>query len=204
MNHPAHISGHSPEPFTYEFTRDHALLYQFRLLCGTQDEFDDASQFLIARRGRLVLGGCRLTVHVPGEGADLPMESGGFQLAQTLKDFDLAHNTYAEISRVVIAASVEDSLQREIMLELVAGMVERMMELNVRYMFCKSTRAYARSWRMVAYSIGLNSHRIYTEISVPSDPVAPGVDCVLTYLELPALPAERFAVQSLDRTAHQA
>ncbi|MDE3060927.1 MAG: hypothetical protein KGJ06_07940, partial [Pseudomonadota bacterium] len=70
-----------PEPIVYEFTNDRALLHQYYRIreimyrkvfntekfVGEEDVHDKVSHILIARRGRLVIGGCRLTVREADE-----------------------------------------------------------------------------------------------------------------------------------------
>src|SRR5690348_12733151 len=64
------------EPIVYEFTNDRALLHQYYRIrenmyrkvfhtdkfVGAEDVHDKISHILVARRGKLVIGGCRLTI----------------------------------------------------------------------------------------------------------------------------------------------
>src|SRR5688572_29624825 len=64
------------EPIVYEFTDDRALLHQYYRIretmyrkihhvdkfSGAEDVYDKISHILIARRGKLCIGGCRLII----------------------------------------------------------------------------------------------------------------------------------------------
>src|ERR1700761_7681262 len=82
------------EPIVYEFTNDRALLHQYYRLreimyrkvfktekfVGEEDVHDKLSYILIARRGKLCIGGCRLTIREADEDFSLPMEMPDFKL----------------------------------------------------------------------------------------------------------------------------
>lgn len=180
----------------YEFTQDKALLHQYfrlreimyRKMFGTEefkgeeDFHDKVSYLLIARRGRLCLGGCRLTIREADEKWDLPMESDAFRLRDSFPELNLDRVRHAEISRFAI---MEDSGgDDDIFYGLCKAMYDKVTRSNVSYMFVKSTYLMARNWRFVANSFGVKTTRIFNDLELPENPIHPDVKWYLTFSDL--------------------
>lgn len=203
------------EPIVYEFTQDRGLLHQYYLLreamyrrmfetdkfVGEEDVHDKLSHILVARRGRLCLGGCRLTVREPDEMWSLPMESDDFKLRSVFPDLALDRVRHGEISRFAV---MEDcGSEAEIFSGLCEVMYEKVISLKVHYLFAKSTYTLARNWRLIANRFGARTTRICSEVQVPENPVHPGVKWYITHSDLsslqnPSIEKEGFPVQIIE------
>lgn len=204
------------EPVIYEFTQDRALLHQYyRLreimyqrmynakdLKAEEDLHDKLSHILIARRGNLCLGGCRLTVREGDEMWYLPMETTEFKLRTVFSDLPLEKDRHGEISRFAI---MEDTGDENIFYGLCKVMYEKVMDSEIHYLFAKSTLPLARNWRLIANSFGVKHTKIRSDIEVPENPVHPGIKWYITASDIagayPGLNTERapvLAVQPVD------
>jgi hypothetical protein len=166
------------EPVVYEFTHDRGLLHQYYPLreklyrkmynCeeirADEDVHDKLSYILIARRGNLCLGGVRLTVREGDEMWDLPMETEAFKLREKFPNLPLNRQRHGEISRFAIMEDTGD----DIFHGLCKVMYEKVVSLNIHYLFAKSTYPLARNWRLIANSFGVKTTRICNDIEVPS------------------------------------
>ena len=104
------------EPITFEFTQDPAILHQYYRLREImynktfnvedyhwgEDSYDRIGHILIARRGNLCLGGCRLIVREGDETWAMPMECEELNLRKTFPELSLDKVRHAEISRFAI------------------------------------------------------------------------------------------------------
>lgn len=211
------------EPIVYEFTHDRGLLHQYYRLrevmyrrmfetdkfTGEEDLHDKLSLILIARRGNLCLGGCRLTVRESDEKWPLPMESDHFKVRELFPHLPLEKKLHGEISRFAI---MEDcGSEAEIFQGLCKVMYDKVVDSRIHYLFAKSTLTLARNWRLVANRFGVKTTRICDEIDVPENPIHPGVKWYLTLsdlsslypAELPAQPApEKAPVLASQDTPH--
>lgn len=171
------------EPIVFEFTQDRALLHQYYLLRekmyqkvhhipfnGDEDLYDKLSYVLIARKGRLCLGGCRLTIREGDEKWSMPLETQGFNLRGAFSDLPLNSVRHGEISRFAV---MDDTGKEDIFYGLCKVMYDKVIESGVHYLFAKSPYVLARNWRMVANSFGVKTTRICSEIALPEDPELP-------------------------------
>ncbi len=186
---------HRNEPVVFEFTQDRALLHQYYRLreimyrkmfntdqfVGEEDVHDKLSHILIARRGNLCLGGCRLTIREHDEMWALPMESDSFRLRNIFPDLPLTQERHAEISRFAI---LEDTGDHDIFYGLCKVMYDKVIDANIHYLFAKSTHTLARNWRLIANSFGVKTTRICSEIEVPENPIHPDVKWYITMSDL--------------------
>ncbi len=159
------------EPVVYEFTQDKALLHQYFRLRSImydkvfkvegynwgEDFYDKIGHILIARRGNLCLGGCRLIVRESDETWPMPMESDELHLRDIFKDLQLDKVRHAEISRFAV---MEDCGEENIFNELCKIMYDKVTTSDIHYLFVKSPYRMARSWRFVANSFGVKTTRI--------------------------------------------
>lgn len=182
----------SEEPIVYEFTQDRALLHQYYQLresmyrkifhtdkfVGEEDVHDKLSHIIIARRGKLCIGGCRLTIREGDEKFMLPMETQEFRLREIFPELPLSVLRHGEISRFAISDAEEDKL--EVMRVLSNLIIEKAITSGLGHIFAKSTLAMARNWRMIGQSCGLKKTRICKEIKVPENPIHPEIEWYLS------------------------
>lgn len=173
------------EPIVYEFTNDPALLHQYYRLreimyrrmfktdkfVGTEDVYDKISHILIARQGKLCIGGARLTIREPYEEFLLPMETEQFKLKEKLPQLGLEYGRHGEASRFAI---MEGYNEREVMYNLSKLLCEKGLQQDLRYVFAKSTYPMARNWRMIGNRI-LNIDTQILDVEVPENPIHPEV-----------------------------
>lgn len=163
------------EPVTYEFTQDRGLIHQYHLLYemmyrrsfkgsnhnsyynDKEDFHDKISHILIARRGRLCLGGCRLTIREADEAWDLPVESAGFKFREHFPALPLNQVRHAEISRFAI---MEDSGHDDIHDKLCKAILEKATGDNIHYLFVMSPYHLAKNWLTIASSFGIKTTQI--------------------------------------------
>ncbi|MDX2113313.1 MAG: GNAT family N-acyltransferase [Alphaproteobacteria bacterium] len=171
----------TPEPVVFEFTNDKAMLHQYYRLrdqtfgrdffnsdgSGGADALDKISEILVARRGKLLIGACRLTVRDGDESFLLPMENDEFKIREAFPNLPLNQVRHAAISKFAI---LEEHRQNEMMYGLCNLMFERVVALDIHYVFVRTTAVLARNWRMIANSFGAKNTRICNEINVPMIP----------------------------------
>jgi|CXWL01.1.fsa_nt_gi hypothetical protein len=165
------------EQVTYEFTEDPALLHQYYRIREVrygetlksenynwgEDFHDKLSHILIARRGKLCLGGCRLTIREGDEDWTLPVENDEFNLRKTFPNLHLDRVKHAEISRFVV---MEDggTANDDIFYGLCKAMYERVVSSDIHYLFAVSSYILARNWRAIANSFGVKTTKIVENI----------------------------------------
>jgi hypothetical protein len=192
-------SAREPEPVVYEFTDDRGLLHQYYRLreimyrkvyhtdkfVGEEDVYDKLSHILIARRGRLCIGGCRLIIREADEDFQLPMETSDFKLRGQLSGLPLNKVRHGEISR--FAVMDDDGAQVEVMLTLSQLIIEKCINAELGYVFLKTPGLLmARNWRKIARThCHLHDACIRTDIHMPQDPAYPEIQWQLTQIPLP-------------------
>ena len=167
------------EPIIYEFTQDRALIHQYHVPLETMyrrmydahdfkadvDVYDKLSHILIARRGRLCLGGCRLIDREYDEMWRLPLETEDFRLRDLFPELPLKQVRHGEISRFAV---MEDTgCDENIFYGLCKVMYEKVIASRVHYLFAKSTYPLSRNWRLIANSLGAKTTRICENLEVP-------------------------------------
>jgi len=186
------------EPIVYEFTQDRALLHQYYRLReamyrkmfqtdqfkGEEDLHDKLSHILIARRGNLCLGGCRLTIREHDEMWNLPMESDDFKIRELFPHLPLDKARQCEISRFAI---MEDSGDAEILDAMSKVMIDKVIDSDVHFSFVKSTLPLARNWRLIANKCGVKTAKICRDIEVPENPIHPDIKWYITLFESTSL-----------------
>ena len=170
-----------PEPVVFEFTDDKALLHQYYRLrdqafgrdiassdgSGGADVYDKISDILVARRGKLVIGACRVTFREGDESFLLPMEDEDFQLRNIFPDLPLAKERHAVFSKFAI---LEEHRQQDILHGLCKIMYDKVVSTDTHYVFVRTTSVLARNRRMIANSFGAKHTRICTEVTPPPIP----------------------------------
>lgn len=183
------------EPVIYEFTDDPAMLHQYYRLredryrkafnlksfSGGADKYDKISHILIARRGRLCLGGCRLTIREGDETWSLPTEVDEYIFRDLFPELSLDKLRHGEISRFVV---MEDSSEEDIVYGLSKAMYNKVTSSNINYLFVSSTYSMARNWRMVSNSFGVKTTRIVNGIHPPDKVLGEDIKWYLTLSDL--------------------
>lgn len=161
---------------TFEFTRDKGLLQQYYNLReemytrvwglshfnAQEDEFDRRSHIVVARRGRQVVGGARLTIHSPRNPLPLPMECEEFCLEKLLpKEYGLAHCRYGEFSRLAVLPEFAG-----LSYDFAAQIRRKSIANGLSYTFAISPLPQIRNFRQTANKLKLTSE-VLRDIHVP-------------------------------------
>jgi len=190
-----------PEPVVFEFTTDKGLLHQYYRLRdqafggkdsdeSDQDIHDKISEILVARRGRLVIGACRLTVREGDENFLLPMEEENFKLRELFPEVPLHGERHGVISKFAI---LEEHNERDILYGLCKIMYDKVIMSDIHYLFARGRNyVLARNWRLIANSFGAKHTRICDEVNMPLDPNFPNEKPILTFSDLSALCLKEF------------
>ncbi|MEQ1704443.1 MAG: hypothetical protein ABL867_00550 [Rickettsiales bacterium] len=183
------------EQVIYEFTEDPGLLHQYyrlredryrrvfnlRGFDGGEDKYDRLSHILVARRGRLCLGGCRLTIREGDETWSLPTEVDEYIFRDLFPDWGLDKVRHAEISRFVV---MEDSGEEDVTFGLCKAMYSKVTSSNIHYLFVSSTYSMARNWRMISNSFGVRTTKIVNGIHPPDRVLGEDIKWYLTVSDL--------------------
>jgi len=190
------------EPLVLEFTNDKALLHQYYLLrnqmigryinapIATDDIYDKISEVLIARRGNMVIGGCRLTIREGDESFLLPIETENFKIRDLFPNLPLNKERHAIISKFAI---IESHKERDLLYDLCKIMFDRVVALDTRYIFARATNyVIARNWRKIATIFGAINTTICEGIDVPENPILPGQKQYITFSDISELCQKEF------------
>jgi len=190
------------EPVIYEFTNDKALLHQYyrlrvqmyRKVLGVndfderEDPYDKISHILIARKGKLCIGGCRLTVCEKGENLQLPMENEEFKLKNVLPELNLDQHIYAEAGRFAV---LEDHNSYEVLTMLATLLMKKGIELGAEYCFARSEVAMARNWRKIVNNSVVLTAEILKHVNVPTIKGFPEIKMYLNVFTLACNAAQK-------------
>jgi hypothetical protein len=182
-----------PTEIAYEFSKDPALLHRYYHLReemfistwglqspqGQKDVFDDRGEILIARLGKLCIGGGRLTISTPNAPTSLPMEKAGIKLQAMFAALDLQDTTYGELSRMAVDPDYRD----EALPEMMNRLVKRMIAEGAAYMFNLSPVSQARNLRKALGSTGFGVDMKCT-VDTPEGANYEGTKMVLSVLDL--------------------
>lgn len=161
------------EETVFEITSDVGFLHQYFNLrnddffksasaanhATTKDIFDDTSEIMVARRGRLCVAGGRLTIHTPSSQKALPMEYA-LSVAQLFPELDLAETTYAEISSIALMPDYRTNLQPE----LITKLLQHAINSGVEYVFTLTNKHKAEQYQQAAQAI-------FIKASIYKDPI---------------------------------
>jgi Acetyltransferase (GNAT) domain len=151
----------------YFFVREYAYRLDLRLqqFSGVEDEVDQYSQFIIARKGHFVLGGARLTVIHPNACRPLSLESDNFVLR---KMFPVLHKySYCELGRTAVLPQYRSG---DILSEIFRISAVLAASQGCKFLFGVSPYSVARRFRNVYNSLGYPTE-IYENIKAPVKPV---------------------------------
>ena len=206
------------EPIVYEFTDDPALLHQYYRLRdlmyrkvhnlkefeGGEDVYDKISHILIARRGRLCVGGCRLTIREPDENFLLPMETEEYKLRDVYPSLDLDMYRHAEASRFAI---MEGFSEREVMYSLSKIICDKCFLEGMQYCFAKSPYTLARNWRLIGNKVLGVKTSILPDDHIPANPLYPEIKWYITVFQSDTAPLQdmtdlEFVKKPEEETVH--
>ena len=177
----------------YEFTNDIALLHQYYNLredafinvwklnnySGAEDDFDRKSLILVARQGKQVVGGCRLTLSTPSNPQTMPMEKEDFVLNKVLPELDLTKRTYCECSRLAI---LPDFRAGKVFPTLQAHFIRRALAEGSEYAFTMAPLPLARNYRQSANAFQLQWD-IRRDVAIPDREEFEGIKMVLSIMK---------------------
>lgn len=201
------------EPIVYEFTQDPALLHQYYRLRKImydkvfkvenynwgEDSYDKISHILVARRGRLCIGGCRIIIREADEKWALPMEMNGFDLRKSFCDLPLNKVRHAEISRLTV---MEDSGCDDILFNLYSVIYDKVTSSDIHYLFVKSPYTMARKWRFVANSFGVKTTKIVEGIHPVDETLSSEIKWYLTLSNLSGFCSDNIAEKNSAKRLH--
>lgn len=188
-----HASAAMPLPVEYQFSTDPALLHQYYHLRtrmfisvwglkdfdAAEDFYDPISDILIARQGKLCVGGARLTFSYPGKRVVMPMEAAGFQLSELLPELDLEHRSYGECSRMAV---LPEFRTKEMAFQLRYQLIKQCLRRNADYAFWIAPLPQARNYRQTCVNLGLGCS-IRTDVTVPDREEYEGIKMYLVLLD---------------------
>lgn len=189
------------QEITFEFTRDPALLQQYYNLreqmyirvwglkhfAASEDALDKRSHILVARKGKYVIGGARITTRPPGSAKLLPMEKNGeVDLQALLPELHLSECKYAEFSRLAVDREyLGGALSRLIYQQL----NRKSIALRIKHVFAIAPVVQARNYKKTYNAMGLN-YKILTNVNVPDREEYEGIRMCLSMLDLSAFAAD--------------
>lgn len=164
-----------PEDILYECTADMQYLRQYFFIreyayrvdlqlknfSGAEDEIDQYSHFIVARKGHFVVGGSRLTISSPNKRVRLPLEHGNFQVATLLPE--LSQDSYCELGRTAILPDYRTGQVLDNIFKLSADIAKR---LGCTHMAGVSPPAVARRFKHTYQQLGYQTN-IREDIAVP-------------------------------------
>lgn len=168
------------EEVVFEFTNDPALLHQYyrlrvdmyRHVHGVvgfnyePDEYDRMSHILIARVGKLCIGGARITVREPDEEWLLPMEHENFKLRDVFPQYELHRHLHGEASRFAL---LEDYNNKDVLYTMCSLINRKTQELGLEYGFCRSPMVLARTWKRITNAVSAYRAEIAEESAPNQD-----------------------------------
>jgi len=169
------------EELTFEFTRDPALLHQYRNLYESEcrvvfeipqfrdaeEEYNHKSYILIARQGKLCVGGGRLTVSTPRKPQSLPLEINNFRLRDHFPSLEQKQMRYGELSRLVLLPEFRTG---SITRQLFRGMYRKSLALDLDMVFAAAPLVNVRTYRQHCLAIGLKEAKVHLDVQVPPYP----------------------------------
>jgi Acetyltransferase (GNAT) domain len=183
----------SRSELTFEFTRDAGLLSQYyhvrqcvfigewgiKEFCGGKDEYDEISDILIARTGKLCVGGNRLTYSCPDHPLELPMEHDDLQLRKLLPELALDNKIYAECTRLAL---LPEYRTKAISRMLRTHSIMRNPHKQVSYCFWVAPLPLARSYRQSCLALGFPCE-IRLDIEIPDKSDYHGINMCLGIMD---------------------
>ncbi len=167
----------------YEMTHDVAQIHQYFLLLSNmfinlcsafmpsipRYEPDDRNVFVVARKGRQCLGGCRVTFREPEDRSLLPLEEEGELLSSLFRHLPVSSVRSAEVSNIAVFPDEAKSLVGGLMQEVLAVLVER----KVRFAFINAPlndiRAYKETTEACGFITSVVSHQAYSQFPLDSE-----------------------------------
>ena len=148
--------------------------YQLREMCyrrdlgidhfdGSEDDYDRDSIIVIAREGRKVIAGGRLTISLPSRPMVLPLEEKGFIMSELFPELKLASKVYCETTRFAIHP---DFRSRAISFLINKELLKIGNKNNCFCQFSVAPLKITRNYAIIARKLGL-LHKIVEGVMVP-------------------------------------
>ncbi len=146
----------------YEVTDDPAIISQYYAICGgmyrniamadrwtwCSSDYSKLSRLVVARRGKICLGGVMLTIREADEAWALPIERLGFAIKDLLPELALDKVRHGQIFGFSI---MEDCAEEAIAEEIISGIFRTALEVaaaeKVSYVVTQSAYNLARRWQ---------------------------------------------------------
>jgi hypothetical protein len=170
------------EELVYEFTRDPALIHQYYRIYeeefkavldaeyhhNSADEHDQRGHFLIVRRGKLCIGGARISVKTPRQPNLLPVEAANFRLEDHFPELRQKEMRVGQAGRFCLlpefrGGAVTREMQRHITRKAIA--------LNLDMFFATAPLLNARVYKQNCVALGFKDVKIHFDIQLPEYPM---------------------------------
>jgi hypothetical protein len=177
-------SSANKETLICEPSDDVGLIHQYRLLqselfislsggarppIAPDDGYDDHSLFMVARKKKHCLGGCRITLKEPGDSTLLPLERAGFRLSSALRYLPLSSVRCAQISNM---AAFPDRMNL-ISAALLGASLRQLVSHKVRFVFLTGASSQMRE-----YAEAVNDSGFIATVAKISGGFLPGGDAM--------------------------
>ncbi len=178
----------------YEFTRDPALLQQYYELrqymythrisspCyeAKPTPHDKVGKILVARMGKLCVGGVRMIIKTPRSRHNLTLEDDGVDIKTLLPEYGLEHTAYTEYSCLV---RLPEFRGHDFILHYHEAARRKAKAYGAKYIFYISSGEHARNYR-VMFRNHKDKCRIFDHIEIPDQERYEGTKMVLSVIEL--------------------
>ena len=189
------------ENLVCEFTRDECLLEQYYRLYKSEcrvikdipsfqkseNDQNHNSHIIVVRKGKLCVGGARLTISTPIQPRTLPMEISGFKLATHFSELQNGRISYGELSRLVILPELRNG---DLTRRMLWALYHMATAVGMKKMFAVAPLTNVRHYKRNAALMGLTHSNIFLNIDIPP---YPGFEDVKDYL---------LAIDIVDRSIH--
>ncbi len=177
----------------YFFVREYAYRLDLGLkhFSGAEDEVDQYSQFILARKGHFVLGGARLTVVHPRSNKMLALESESFVLRKMFPI--LTRYSYCELGRTALLPQYRNG---DILSEIFRISAETAVSQGCKFLFGVSPRSVARRFRNAYNALGYPTE-IYDAIPAPVKPIHENLN--IQFLATHLAPADGLMLEYLPQ-----
>lgn len=186
------------EPLAFEFTHDPSLLAQYHAIYErefrvvheawdyrhTEDEHDRRGNFLVVRRGEVVVGGARLSIKTLQQPDLLPIEMEDFRIEGHFPYLADAKLSYGQVGRVCLLPSLRDGSVTRVMFWHIH---RQAFALGLHDLFDTATLVGARTYKRHCRALGLDVE-IYTDIDLPEYPMCDGLRFCLTKTDVAKAP----------------
>ena len=173
------LRAETPNQYTYEisnnmqylrqyfFIREYAyrLDLQLKHFSGQEDEIDQYSHFIIARKGHFCVGGARLTISTTKNRVKLPLEDENFSIRKAVPELESVN--YCELGRTAVLPDYRSGDCLDNIFKLSAVVAH---EFGCTHMMGVSPPAVARRFKAAYTHLGYKTE-IRSDIKTPVKPI---------------------------------